>query len=151
MRPKLIPANRKLRYISLVAAACMVLYGYDASVYNSVQGSDNWVRYFEDHGPNTIGAVNTAYTVGAISGGFFLGGLSADILGRKMGMAIGCVLIMRLYFHAGLVPSAQHWMFHCRTNHYWCWPGHCAECAPFPEDVWVSADAPSSIWSYLYW
>lgn len=26
---------------------CMVLYGYDASVYNSVQGSDNWLAYFD--------------------------------------------------------------------------------------------------------
>jgi hypothetical protein len=34
------------RYISLVAASCMVLYGYDASVYNAVQGSKNWLAYF---------------------------------------------------------------------------------------------------------
>jgi hypothetical protein len=31
----------------MVAAMCMVLYGYDASVYNSVQGSDNWLAYFD--------------------------------------------------------------------------------------------------------
>lgn len=35
-------------YISLVAASCMVLYGYDASVFNSVQGSKNWVKYFNN-------------------------------------------------------------------------------------------------------
>lgn len=29
----------------LVAASCMILYGYDASVYNAVQGSKNWVAY----------------------------------------------------------------------------------------------------------
>lgn len=34
-------------YISLVAAMCMVLYGYDASVFNSVQGSQNWLDYFD--------------------------------------------------------------------------------------------------------
>jgi hypothetical protein len=34
-------------YISLVAAMCMVLYGYDASVFNSVQASDNWLVYFD--------------------------------------------------------------------------------------------------------
>lgn len=33
-------------YISMVAAGCMVLYGYDASVFNSVQGSDNWLNWF---------------------------------------------------------------------------------------------------------
>lgn len=31
----------------MVAAMCMVLYGYDASVYNSVQGSQNWLAYFD--------------------------------------------------------------------------------------------------------
>jgi hypothetical protein len=34
-------------YISLVAASCMVLYGYDASVFNAVQGSKHWVAYFD--------------------------------------------------------------------------------------------------------
>ncbi|KAL2841587.1 general substrate transporter [Aspergillus pseudoustus] len=81
-------------YISLVAAACMVLYGYDASVYNSVQGSDNWVAYFDNPDANLIGAINTAYTVGAIFGGFFLGGPVADFLGRKVGMGMGCVLVI---------------------------------------------------------
>ena len=33
-------------YISLVAASCMVLYGYDASVFNAIQGSAHWVAYF---------------------------------------------------------------------------------------------------------
>lgn len=55
-------------WASLVAAACMVLYGYDASVYNSVQGSKNWVKYFNNPGPNTIGGINTAYTVGTRHG-----------------------------------------------------------------------------------
>ena len=35
-----------LRYISMVAAMCMVLYGYDASVFNSVQSSNNWLNWF---------------------------------------------------------------------------------------------------------
>lgn len=76
----------------------MVLYGYDASVYNSVQGSDNWVAHFNDPGPNMIGAVNTAYTVGAIFGGFFLGGPIADFAGRKAGMGTGCVLVIAATF-----------------------------------------------------
>ncbi|KAL4816363.1 general substrate transporter [Aspergillus spinulosporus] len=91
-------------YISLVAASCMVLYGYDASVYNSVQGSDNWVAYFDDPDANLIGAVNTAYTVGAIFGGFFLGGPCADYLGRKMGMGIGCVLVIASTFMQTWAP-----------------------------------------------
>ncbi|KFY28521.1 hypothetical protein V493_02883 [Pseudogymnoascus sp. VKM F-4281 (FW-2241)] len=79
-------------YISMVAASCMVLYGYDASVYNSVQGSSNWVDYFDKPSANVIGAVNTAYTVGAIVAGFFLGGPLADRYGRRWGMGVGCFL-----------------------------------------------------------
>lgn len=33
--------------------------------------------------------MNTAYTVGAVVGGWFLGGPIADKLGRRWGMAIG--------------------------------------------------------------
>ncbi|KAJ5481286.1 hypothetical protein N7475_000098 [Penicillium sp. IBT 31633x] len=81
-------------YISLVAASCMVLYGYDASVFNSVQGSKNWLAWMNNPNAATIGSINTAYTVGAIFGGFFLGGPCADYLGRKFGMGIGCVLVI---------------------------------------------------------
>jgi hypothetical protein len=59
-------------YISLVAASCMVLYGYDASVFNALQNSKNWVAYYDNPSPNIIGAINTAYTVGAVVAGFFM-------------------------------------------------------------------------------
>ncbi|CAG8284106.1 unnamed protein product [Penicillium salamii] len=92
------------RYISLVAASCMVLYGYDASVFNSVQGSKNWMAWMNEPNANTIGAVNTAYTVGAIFGGFFLGGPCADLLGRKMGMGIGCIMVIVATFMQTFSP-----------------------------------------------
>lgn len=52
------------------STSCMVLYGYDASVFNALQNSDNWVEYFNDPGDQVIGAINTAYVVGAIVAGF---------------------------------------------------------------------------------
>ena len=85
----------------------MVRYGYDASVYNSVQGSKNWNEYFNNPDENMIGAVNTAYTVGAIFGGFFLGGPTADFLGRKIGMAIGCVLVIASTFMQTWAPRGN--------------------------------------------
>ncbi|EAW07664.1 putative MFS sugar transporter [Aspergillus clavatus NRRL 1] len=94
-------------FISLVAAACMVLYGYDASVYNSVQGSKNWNRYFNEPNENMIGTVNTAYTVGAIFGSFFLGGPTADYLGRKIGMASGCILVIASTFMQAWAPRGN--------------------------------------------
>ncbi|OBT89266.1 hypothetical protein VE02_02587 [Pseudogymnoascus sp. 03VT05] len=91
-------------YISMVAASCMVLYGYDASVYNSVQGSANWVNYFNKPAANVIGAVNTAYTVGAIVAGFFLGGPIADRFGRRWGMGVGCFLTIIATFIQTFAP-----------------------------------------------
>lgn len=82
----------------------MVLYGYDASVFNSVQGSDNWKAWFNEPGPNLVGSINTAYTVGAIFGGFFVGGPTADFLGRKTGMGIGCVFVIVATFMQTFSP-----------------------------------------------
>ncbi|KAI5288365.1 hypothetical protein KEM54_005266 [Ascosphaera aggregata] len=87
----------------------MVLYGYDASVYNSVQASDNWKEYFnhpEDNG-NLLGSINTGYTVGAIIGGFFFGGPIADYGGRKTGMATGCFLVIIATFMQTFAPRAS--------------------------------------------
>lgn len=94
-------------YISLVAAACMVLYGYDASVYNSVQGSKHWVAYFNSPSPNMIGLINSVYTVGAIIGGFFFGGPIADFFGRKVGMGTGCVLVIIATFVQAFSPRGS--------------------------------------------
>lgn len=63
-------------------------------VYNAVQGSDSWVEWMGNPGSETIGGVNTAYSVCAIIGGWFLAAPTADILGRKMAMAIGSLLII---------------------------------------------------------
>ena len=72
----------------------MVLYGYDASVYNSVQGSKNWVAYFDHPNPARVGVINTAYTIGAILSGWFFAGPIADYFGRKVGMGAGCFLVL---------------------------------------------------------
>ncbi|KAJ2969064.1 hypothetical protein NUW58_g10077 [Xylaria curta] len=94
-------------YIALVAAMCMVLYGYDASVFNAAQGSDNWHDWF-DLNPKgdayLIGLVNTAYTIGAIVSGFFFGGPLADYLGRRWGMGIGCFLTIVATFIQAFAP-----------------------------------------------
>ncbi|KAF2798325.1 general substrate transporter [Melanomma pulvis-pyrius CBS 109.77] len=94
-------------YISLVAASCMVLYGYDASVFNAVQGSKHWVAYFNHPNPNTIGSLNTAYTVGAVVAGFFFGGPLADYAGRRMGMAVGAILVIIATFMQAFAPRGN--------------------------------------------
>lgn len=98
-------------YISLVAASCMVLYGYDASVFNAVQGSKNWVAFFNHPNANTIGAINTAYTVGAVVAGFFMGGPLADFAGRRVGMAAGSVLVIIATFMQAFSPRGNIGVF----------------------------------------
>ncbi|KAL1899583.1 hypothetical protein Sste5346_002985 [Sporothrix stenoceras] len=94
-------------YISMVAAGCMVLYGYDASVFNSVQGSDNWLNWFNldtKRDAYLIGLINTAYTIGAIVSGFFFGGPVADYFGRRVGMGLGCFITIIATFLQTFAP-----------------------------------------------
>lgn len=89
----------------------MVLYGYDASVFNAVQGSKHWVAYFNHPNANTIGAINTAYTVGAVVAGFFFGGPLADFAGRRVGMATGSVLVIIATFMQTFAPRGNIGVF----------------------------------------
>ncbi|KAF6813990.1 sugar transporter [Colletotrichum plurivorum] len=94
-------------YSALLAAMCMVLYGFDASVFNSVQASDNWMNYFDldaDRDTQLIGLINTAYTIGAIVAGFFLGGPLADYAGRRVGMGTGCAVTIIAAFMQAFAP-----------------------------------------------
>ncbi|ORY62424.1 general substrate transporter [Pseudomassariella vexata] len=94
-------------YICLVAAMCMVLYGYDASVFNAAQGSPNWLAWFNlDAKKDTylLGLINTAYTIGAIVSGFFFGGPTADYFGRRVGMGIGCFITIIATFLQAFAP-----------------------------------------------
>jgi hypothetical protein len=34
-------------YAAMVAAGCMVLYGYDAAVFNAVQTNPHWLDWFD--------------------------------------------------------------------------------------------------------
>lgn len=89
----------------------MVLYGYDASVYNAVQGSEHWVKWFDDPDDNMIGLINTVYTVGAIISGFFFGGPVADYLGRRAGMGIGAILVIISTLLQTFAPKGNIGMF----------------------------------------
>lgn len=61
--------NTHAWYVCMVVATTMVLYGYDSSTFNAVQGSKHWVAYFHKPSPSVIGSINTAYNVGGIIAG----------------------------------------------------------------------------------
>ncbi|KAG8159314.1 hypothetical protein KVR01_010975 [Diaporthe batatas] len=81
-------------FCALSAAMCNSYYGFDASVFNAVQGSNAWLDWMGNPGPNLVGGVNTAYSVCAIISGWFIAAPVADFLGRKTAMGIGSFLII---------------------------------------------------------
>ncbi|KAH8883535.1 general substrate transporter [Thozetella sp. PMI_491] len=91
-------------YIGLVAAGCMVLMGYDASVFNSVQVSPHWIEHFDNPDSNTLGLINTTYSVGGIIAGWFFSGPISDMFGRRWGMASGCILTVIATFVQTFAP-----------------------------------------------
>ncbi|KAM6522903.1 hypothetical protein FALCPG4_012517 [Fusarium falciforme] len=98
-------------YAALVAAGCMVLMGYDASVFNSVQVSPNWIDHFGNPSNYMIGLINTTYTVGGITAGWFFAGPLADYFGRRWGMASGCILTIFATFVQTFAPRHKLGLF----------------------------------------
>ncbi|ELU39162.1 sugar transporter [Rhizoctonia solani AG-1 IA] len=81
-------------FYCISAAMTMILYGFDASTFNAVQGYAEWKEYFHHPNPNVIGSVTTAYTVAAIVGGFFVSPWMSDTFGRRMNIIFGSVLVI---------------------------------------------------------
>ncbi|KAJ5040395.1 uncharacterized protein L3040_006051 [Drepanopeziza brunnea f. sp. 'multigermtubi'] len=102
-------------YAALVAAGCMVLYGYDAAVFNAVQANKPWLAYFnfdtESPDTNLLGLINTSYSIGAIVAGWFLGGPFADWLGRRAGTGIGCFITVIATIIQTFAPRHQLGVF----------------------------------------
>jgi hypothetical protein len=44
----LSPDTALLRYAAMVAAGCMVLYGFDAAIFNNVQINKQWLAWFNN-------------------------------------------------------------------------------------------------------
>ncbi|KAI0081568.1 putative MFS sugar transporter [Panus rudis PR-1116 ss-1] len=88
------PRLRAYRYC-ISAAFCMLLYGYDASAFNAVQGYTEFKDHFRHPDANVIGSVNTAYTVAAIIAGFFVSPWMSNTFGRRIAIFVGafCVII----------------------------------------------------------
>lgn len=58
-----------------------------------------------------IGAVNTAYTVGAVVAGFFFGGPISDRFGRRVGMGVGAMFVVVATFMQTFSPRGKLGVF----------------------------------------
>ncbi|PSN59096.1 MFS sugar transporter-like protein [Corynespora cassiicola Philippines] len=91
-------------YVCMVVATTMILYGYDSSTFNAVQGSDHWNEYFHQPGPSVIGSINTAYTVGGILAGVLFSAPISDNFGRRWAIIVGCVIVIISTFISTFTP-----------------------------------------------
>ncbi|KAJ5612231.1 MFS sugar transporter-like protein [Penicillium lagena] len=91
--------------VAMVASCCMVEFGYDGTVFSSIQVLPTWVEYFNNPNPNLVGAINTAYSVCAIVFGFFISPIIADRLGRKWALGAGSALVVVATFVMTFAPN----------------------------------------------
>ncbi|KAF4637234.1 hypothetical protein G7Y89_g850 [Cudoniella acicularis] len=78
------------RLCDCLAAACFIMVGFDAAVFNAIQTNMHWLDWFNTPKGNLLGIVNTSANIGAIVAGWFLASPTADRFGRRVGIATGC-------------------------------------------------------------
>ena len=95
----------QLYLVSMVASCCMVQFGYDGTLFSSVQVLPAWLDYFDHPKPALIGAINTAYAVCSVFAGFFISPIIADRFGRKWALALGSALVIIAGFVMTFAPN----------------------------------------------
>lgn len=77
--------------LAAVASLGSLLLGYDLGVIAAVIASPSFATHFASPTPTETGVVVSLFTAGAFVGAF-LGGPSADRLGRRVTMIVGSVV-----------------------------------------------------------
>ncbi|KAL0088643.1 sugar transporter [Phycomyces blakesleeanus] len=82
----------------ICAALCMFINGYDAAVFNNLQGLDSFMLYMglDKDAPkdqNMIGAVTSSYLAASIASGITVSPLISHYLGRRATIFAGCLLV----------------------------------------------------------
>lgn len=102
MAPKHILTNYAC---AVIASLCMAIFGYDGTLFASVQVMPSWVDHFNDPKPALVGAVNTSYSVAAVVFGFFVSPIISDRLGRKTSIGTGAGLVIVAAFVMTFAPN----------------------------------------------
>ncbi|RSH83924.1 hypothetical protein EHS25_005168 [Saitozyma podzolica] len=83
---------RRLTAIMFLILLSSMTNGFDGSMMNGLQTLDTWKSYFDNPRGATLALFNAIQTIGAASALPFAGYCS-DILGRRTGIFVGCVLM----------------------------------------------------------
>lgn len=91
--------------VALVASMGMAMFGYDGTMFSSIQIFENWKTYFNSPNPANVGAVTTGYSVGAVVFGFSISPVVSDKLGRKWSIGSGAALVIVAAFVMTFTPN----------------------------------------------
>ncbi|KAJ4322026.1 hypothetical protein N0V94_002605 [Neodidymelliopsis sp. IMI 364377] len=87
------PNLRKLYFWACILCVASATTGYDGMMMNSSQQMNRWTNYFHKPDDNRLGIMNNAYNIGSIVS-FFIVPFAAEWWGRKIPIAIGCVIMI---------------------------------------------------------
>ncbi|KAK4192773.1 general substrate transporter [Podospora australis] len=87
------PGLRKLYFFAIILCVASATTGYDGMFFNSVQNFDTWQEYFDHPDGSLLGLVGALYQIGSLAS-IPIVPLLADNFGRKLPIAIGCLIMV---------------------------------------------------------
>ena len=87
------PALRKNYFCLMFVVITSATNGYDGSIVNALQSMDTWQEYFNYPKGSLLGIFAAIMSVGSITAIPFVP-YTADILGRRWGIIIGCLIML---------------------------------------------------------
>ncbi|KAK5663310.1 hypothetical protein OQA88_3738 [Cercophora sp. LCS_1] len=87
------PGLRKLYFYAAILCVASATTGYDGMFFNAVQNFDEWKDYFGNPSGSLLGLLGALYQIGSLVSIPFVPILT-DNFGRKLPIAIGCVIMV---------------------------------------------------------
>ncbi|KAK4943905.1 hypothetical protein LTR10_016621 [Elasticomyces elasticus] len=87
------PALRKTYIVLMFVVLTSATNGYDGSMMNGLQTLTPWQNYFGHPAGGKIGILNAIMAIGSLCAIPFVP-YTADLLGRRMGILIGCIIML---------------------------------------------------------
>ncbi|KAK3329759.1 general substrate transporter [Apodospora peruviana] len=87
------PGLRKLYFFAAILCIASATTGYDGMFFNSVQNFQTWKDYFGNPQGSMLGLIGALYQIGSLVSIPFVP-IITDNVGRKIPIAIGCVIMI---------------------------------------------------------